>query len=841
MCNNKNSESHLDAAAADRFTLTRREMMQAAAWVAGSGLLAGNILEPQAILAEAADSASFLAQDRIAATPTFKYRPYRSKPAKLADAVSWVQIDLGAPQRIDEVRLFPANQKLVPVVDAYNRGEAFPACFKIELANQPDFAKPVKLIDFTHVEFKNPKDAIVSFPAIKQKARYVRLTVTKMATTACSKEGAPSSPEAFVPCSPEGDFWFALSRIAVVAGGKDIAIDRPVTCDNQYGNQADIGQITRSERIEGEFIHRDRPEKVTDPATWKPIAYKAQVPVTGVTLSGGLFETTMRNNIGYLLDSYSVDDLLLQFRERAGKPIPASNRKPDQFWESDLAGSNAGRFLMGAGNTLRWIDDPELRKRMDAVVAGIAECRQPNGHIMAYPEDSVFYSERGAYTRAWLTHGMIEAGYAGHPEAFTLLRGNYDLFNQAKFLPDLMRGAVQGGQGMIGNTRMYFTPAGKPADIQVIQRYFIEDKWLQELARYNQEQIWQYPYDRPHCYLLTNLEAYMDVYRATGDKRVHDGVKAAWEMYKAHWVQPGGSISIIEYNLDPPDARSLTQKLGELCGNSFWAFLSQRFQLIHPEEERYAAEIEASIYNVAIANQQGTKGLSYHTILVGKKEEGTRANTCCEGQGTRLIGSLPEHIYSVATDGIYVHLFEPSSIGWQHQGSQFKISMETKFPFSCAVKLAVSCAQPKAMKLRVRIPGWAVEEMAVTVNGQAAGTGKPGSYLTLDRVWAEGDQVSFTLPAGFAVTEYKGTDQIAGHKRYSLSWGPLLYAAVGSKDAVLQLPAGSAPVELGRHLTAKPGAPLQFAVAGHPGVTFMPYWQVSQEEFTCFPVIDVAS
>jgi len=188
-----------------------------------------------------------------------------------------------------------------------------------------------------------------------------------------------------------------------------------------------------------------------------------------------------------------------------------------------------------------------------------------------------------------------------------------------------------------------------------------------------------------------------------------------------------------------------------------------------------------------------------------------------------------------------VNLFEPSAIGWQHQGSPFKVRMETKFPFSCDVKLTVSCPQPKAMKLRVRVPGWAVSEMAVAVNGQPAGSGKPGSYLTIERNWADGDQVRFTLPAGFAVTEYKGADQVAGHKRYSLSWGPLLYAAVGPKDAVLRLPQGSAPELLGRHLAAKPDSPLHYTVAGNPGVTYMPYWQVAQEEFTCFPVIDVVS
>jgi DUF1680 family protein len=145
------------------------------------------------------------------------------------------------------------------------------------------------------------------------------------------------------------------------------------------------------------------------------------------------------------------------------------------------------------------------------------------------------------------------------------------------------------------------------------------------------------------------------------------------------------------------------------------------------------------------------------------------------------------------------------------------------------------------MKLRIRVPGWAVREMAVAVNGQTAGTGKPGSYLTLDRTWAEGDAVTFTLPADFVVTEYTGQDQIPGHKRYSLTWGPLLYAAAGGKDTVLRLPAQSLPRDIGRSLVAKQDAPLHYTVAGNPGVTYLPYWQVDDEEFTCFPVMEAAT
>jgi DUF1680 family protein len=567
---------------------------------------------------------------------------------------------------------------------------------------------------------------------------------------------------------------------------------------------------------------------------------RVRVPVTGVTLQGGVFQTAMEDNISYLLNSYSVDDLLRQFRERVGTAKPPEKPTGDlKFWEEDLAGSNAGRFLMAAGNTLRWIDHPELRRRLDAVVDGIAQRRQPNGYIMAYPEGTIFYSERGAYTRAWLVHGLIEAGYAGNPKAFELLRGYSDWFNQCSYLPQLLRFAVQGGQGMIANTRMYFTPVGKPADIQVIQRYFQENYWMEQLAAREDRAIWQYPYDRPHCYLLTNVEAYMDLYRATGDTRYLNAVEGAWELYHDKWENPGGSISIIEFVVSPPKSYRLDAELEELCGNSFWAFLSQRFHLLDPENEKYVTEIEKSIYNVGLANQAGSQGFRYHALLAHRKEKPTRMNTCCEGQGTRLIGSLPEHIYSLASDGLYVNLFEPSSIHWTEGGASLRVKMVTRFPFDSEVRLQFSAARPTQAKIRIRVPSWTTQEMAVYVNGKPAATGKPASYVVLDAAWADGDVATFTLPAALGVEQYTGVDQIPDHARFAVSFGPILLAAVGAPEIRLRLENVKHPEDLLKHIKPKPGQPLHFLVENNPGVEFMPYWQVDNEPFNCFPAVDM--
>jgi DUF1680 family protein len=320
---------------------------------------------------------------------------------------------------------------------------------------------------------------------------------------------------------------------------------------------------------------------------------------------------------------------------------------------------------MGAGNTLRWMDHAELRRSMNELVDGIEECRAPNGYIMAYPEDTILESERGAYTRAWLTHGLIEAGYAGNSKAFGLLRGYYDWFDNCPYLPKLLRGAAQGVQGMIANTRMYFTPVGKPADIQVVQRYFQENYWLTGLAQRDTEVVWQYPYDRPHNYLITDFEAYLDVYRATGDPRYLQAMQGAWDLYRDNWEHAGGSIAITEFGEFPPKSYRLAAQqpfceTGETCGSVFWIRFNQRFHLLDPEREEYVSEIEKSIYNVGLANQIDSYGIIYHTRLVGQKGDLSVplcTNSCCEGQGTRLLGSLPEYIYSLSPDGIYVNLY----------------------------------------------------------------------------------------------------------------------------------------------------------------------------------------
>jgi len=579
----------------------------------------------------------------------------------------------------------------------------------------------------------------------------------------------------------------------------------------------------------------------SDPTKWRPALYKAEVPVSGVTLSdSGLFKIVMERNIDYLLNSFTVNHMLYPFLMRAGKPALPDNRPQVGFWDTDLRGSNAGRFMMGAGNTLRWIENAPLRDSLNKLIDGIEACREPNGYILPYPHviDSVRNEEPG-YARAWLTHGLIEAGIAGNEKAWSLLRGHADYFNHwDEMLPKLIYWWYNGHQGHIASTRTYFTKIGKPEDLQVAEKYYICDWWMDQLKVRDVKAIWQYPLSCPHNYLLTGIEPYLDHYHATGDKRYLDAALGGWDLYHDNWEHVGGSTAICESQFYPPKSYYLTSKdhTGETCGSSFWIKLNQRFHQLYPDQEKYMNEIEKSIYNVILACQMNDGKIRYHNFMEGKKDVPVKCdNTCCEGQGTRILGSLPEYIFSTAPDGLYVNLYEPSYISWKIDGAPVKVSMESKFPFNPHVVIKLATSKPMKMKLRVRIPAWASNVMAVNVNGKQFVTGKPGSYAVLDRTWANGDVISFDLPMDFRVTRYVGADTITGCERYAIEYGPILLAAVGKQ---LPINIKHDPKQLKEWLIRKSGQTLDFTLKGDDNILLIPYFRINDAQtFTTFPVI----
>ncbi|MES2595954.1 MAG: ATP-binding protein [Verrucomicrobiota bacterium] len=127
---------------------------------------------------------------------------FRSKPVseRTMTYLPWVEIDLGNPATLDEIRLFPSH----PPQFAHSQGYGFPVHYQIELREEdndpPRVLSPPQSGSYDAV----PGDNVVTIPAGGRQARFVRLNVQD-------------------PHVSNGSVVLALAEMQVWSGDKNIA------------------------------------------------------------------------------------------------------------------------------------------------------------------------------------------------------------------------------------------------------------------------------------------------------------------------------------------------------------------------------------------------------------------------------------------------------------------------------------------------------------------------------------------------------------------------------------------------------------------------------------------
>jgi DUF1680 family protein len=188
-----------------------------------------------------------------------------------------------------------------------------------------------------------------------------------------------------------------------------------------------------------------------------------------------------------------------------------------------------------------------------------------------------------------------------------------------------------------------------------------------------------------------------------------------------------------------------------------------------------------------------------------------------------------------ADDGVYVDLFAASSVKFPVGKETMSLDMVTSFPYDPGIKLIVSVNEPVSSKIRIRIPSWVAKNVNINVNGKRAVSGKPGTYVTLSRIWKNNDEISFSVPMSFRMTRYNGEEQDLVFDRYALEYGPLLLAYVSMRDQKDHILLPVSPARLIKSLRPVAGKPLHFSIDGNTDFEYMPYFEVNDETFSCYP------
>ncbi|MBQ7182417.1 MAG: glycoside hydrolase family 127 protein [Clostridia bacterium] len=547
--------------------------------------------------------------------------------------------------------------------------------------------------------------------------------------------------------------------------------------------------------------------------------YLLNVPVSGIRLTSGRLKKAFDDNLSFL-KGFDPDRMLYWYRVHAGRPAPgAPYACGDGHFENNLHGQTVGEFLMGAGTSLMWTEDPALRAEVRAVLDELTEYREPDGFLLPVDRETFRTKEYPNYTRAWLTFGLLDAGYAGEKDAFDLARGMGDAFNKSDVLP-YVKDMNLGFQGILAQTRLYDSPAGIREDIATALKYYQEDWWLDQLIAGDHRAIYDHPGNHPHSTLLTSLEAYCDLYRVTGEEKYLLAVKSALKMYEDKWQHVGGGIAMCEQDEFYPGCYWLSRKhhYNELCSTNFWILLNQRMHRLEPDNAHYADEIENSLYNMLLAAQVGDRGFHYFNYLQQNKDwRYLDRATCCASLGTRLCGLTPQFLYMYDADTVYCDIYASSEAELPNGVS---LRTETGLPDSGRVRITVTGAD-KPFTLKLRIPRWAAPD------------GR--SYYEKYEGAAAGDVFEKDFPFTFRTSKYTGGEEIPRKERRAVEYGPLLYAVLGAPNPLTVRFDPERPEEW---FTPLDGEKRTLRMKGDDIHTWMAYCDIHDEPFDVYPVVE---
>jgi len=186
---------------------------------------------------------------------------------------------------------------------------------------------------------------------------------------------------------------------------------------------------------------------------------------------------------------------------------------------------------------------------------------------------------------------------------------------------------------------------------------------------------------------------------------------------------------------------------------------------------------ERALYNHILASvAEKTPANTYHVPLrPGSVKQFGNADmkgfSCCNGTALESNTKFQNAIYFRSSDNqaLYVNLYVPSTLNWTEKN--IILTQTTAYPKEDKTRLTIKGNGMFA--LNVRVPHWATKGFFVKINGRNKRVlAVPGSYLTLNRRWKDGDTVELNMPFKFYLEPVMDQQNIA-----SLFYGPVLLAA----------------------------------------------------------------
>ena len=519
-------------------------------------------------------------------------------------------------------------------------------------------------------------------------------------------------------------------------------------------NTSAPGQHRGPKPEEGPFAGTLTFQRADVPARVRPFA------MTDVRVLSGPALQAQEANLGYL-HRLPVDRLVHNFRVNAGFSSPAV---PFGGWEKpdcELRGHFTGHYLSACALMYSTTGKQEVKAKGDAIVDELAKCQQKlgGGYLSAFPTE--YFDRLNARKRVWAPYytvhkimaGMLDmhqhCGNKQALEALTSMAGWVDKWS-APIPEEHMQDILNTEYG--GMNEVLYNLAAVTGDDHwaAVGDRFTKKKFFNPLGLRRDE--------LRGLHVNTHIPQVIGAarrYELSGDERFHDVADFFWyEVTSARAYVTGGTSNGELWHAEPRRlAAELRMKLDAAtteCCCAYNMLKLTRHLYEWTADPRYFDYYERTLLNHRLGTIRHDTGATmyYLSLMPGAwKTFNTEDDSfwCCTGTGVEEYSKLNDSIYFHDAGGVYVNLFVPSEVKWSDKGVTLR--QETTFPDEPSTTLRVKTAQPAEFTMHVRVPWWLESGGSVRINGKPLEAfAGPGSYLSINRRWHDGDLVEMALP-----------------------------------------------------------------------------------------------
>jgi len=502
-----------------------------------------------------------------------------------------------------------------------------------------------------------------------------------------------------------------------------------------------------------------------------------QIHGVRLDLAGPMGERVRANIDNWLLRAPEANPGMLEmFRRRDREPVP------------DLvpwAGEFVGKYLISAIQACRMTTDGRLKPYIASVLRDLIATQADDGYL-------------GPFRRADRLLGQWDLW--GHYHAMLALLMWHEDTGDAEALGCAMRAGDLICNTFLDTGRRVYDAGSYEMNMAVITslgrlyRHTGDDRYLRMMRQI--EEDWQKPgagdyfrtgldgidfhrTPRPRWESLHDLQGLVELYRITGDEPYRRAFEQHWTSIVNHDRHPSGAYSTNEQSVGNPYSLGAI----ETCCTTAWAAITVDMLKL-TADPKVADELELSTWNSILGSQHPSgRWWTYDTPLDGVRQAsahhivfqarfGTPELNCCSANAPRGIGMISEWGLMADAAGPLLNYYGPGTLVAELPGiGRLSLAQDTKYPAEGTIHITVGLEEPARFPLRLRIPAWTAHASA-TVDGRAIDTVSPGTYLTLDRAWRDGDRIELDLD--MTVRTWSGELARSGHA--VIYRGPLLLA-----------------------------------------------------------------